>query len=172
MKTTQTFSIQFIARIKKSCIKEAFIYARITVCKKDIEISLKQTILYSFWDRKRELLDSKAENAEKINKHIENCRYRLMECYQQLLLEHEVITVDKIKSNFLGETKIENTLIGLIDYHNKNMKEVLTQGTLKNYYTTEKYIKRFLLDKYRSNDIFLSSLNYQFITEFEFYLRT
>lgn len=95
-----------------------------------------------------------------------------MECYQQLLLEHEVITVDKIKSNFLGETKIENTLIGLIDYHNKNMKESLTPGTLKNYYTTEKYIKRFLFDKYKSNDIFLSSLNYQFINEFEFYLRT
>ena len=107
MKTTQTFSIQFIARIKKSCMEEAFIYARITVCKKAIEISLKQTILYSFWDRKRELLDSKAENAKKINKYIENARYRLMECYQQLLLEHEVITPEKIKSNFLGETKVK-----------------------------------------------------------------
>ncbi|MGH2648477.1 MAG: site-specific integrase, partial [Ginsengibacter sp.] len=49
---------------------------------------------------------------------------------------------------------------------------VLSPGTLKNYYTTEKYVKKFLKDKYKCNDIFLSSINYQFITEFEFYLRT
>lgn len=95
-----------------------------------------------------------------------------MECYQQLLLEHQIISADKIKTLFLGEVKSENTLLGLITYHNKNMQGVLTYGTLKNYYTTEKYIIKYLHEKYKSGDIFLSSLNYQFITEFEFFLRS
>lgn len=172
MKTTQTFSVQFIARIKKSNLEQAFIYARITVCGKAIEISLKHSINYVGWDRKGGCLNGNAENSKKINKHIEHCRFRLMECYQQLLLEHQVITADKIKSLFLGETKSENTLTGLITYYNNNMENVLSAGTLKNYYTTEKYVKKFLKYNYKCNDIFLSSLNYQFITEFEFYLRT
>ncbi len=56
-------------------------------------------------------------------------------------------------------------------YHNVNMKDVLAPGTLKNYFTTERYVKRFLANKHGKTDIYLSELNYQFITEFEFFLR-
>lgn len=59
-------------------------------------------------------------------------------------------------------------MLGLISYHNTNMKQVLAWGTLKNYFTTEKYVQLLLKQKYKNADIFLSSLNYQFITEFEF----
>jgi integrase/recombinase XerD len=52
------------------------------------------------------------------------------------------------------------------------MKTILSWGTLKNYFTTRKYVQLFLKQKYKNADIFLSSLNYQFITEFEFFLRT
>ncbi len=172
MKTTQTFSVQFIARTKKLNPEQALIYARITVCRKAVEISLKRNILYAEWNRKAECVSNKTLTAKQINKHIDNCRYRLMECYQQLLIEHKVISAEKIKSLFLGETESENTLLGLILFHNKNMQGVLTHGTLKNYYTTEKYLKIFLQEKYKSGDIYLSSLSFQFITEFEFYLRT
>ena len=45
MKTTQTFSVQFIARTKKLLPEQALIYARITVCRKAVEISLKRNII-------------------------------------------------------------------------------------------------------------------------------
>ena len=51
------------------------------------------------------------------------------------------------------------------------MKTVLAPGTLKNYYTTERYVKLFLERKHKAKDIALSDLNLQFITEFEFFLR-
>ena len=54
--------------------------------------------------------------------------------------EHKVISPHAIKTLYLGETKIDNTLLGLIDYHNNNMKTVLSWGTLKNYFTTRKYV--------------------------------
>lgn len=172
MKTTQTFAVRMIALPKKSNLNEAFIFARITISKKVIDISLKRTTLCSLWDSKRECINSKTPEAKQINKFIDDTRYRLMECYQQLLLEHKVISPQAIKTLYLGDTKVDNTLLGLIDYHNNNMKTVLSWGTLKNYYTTRKYVYLFLLKKYKNADIFLSSLNYQFITEFEFFLRT
>lgn len=172
MKTTQTFSLRFIALPKRGNPSEALIYARITISKKVMDISLKRTISYSLWDSKRECLLSRIPEAKQTNKFIEDTRYRLMECYQQLLLEHKVITPHAMKTLYLGETEVENTLLGLIGYHNTNMKQVLAWGTLKNYFTTERYVQLFLKQKYKNADIFLSSLNYQFITEFEFFLRT
>jgi len=86
-------------------------------------------------------------------------------------MQNKVITAEAIKRLFLGETRLENTLCGLMEYHNENMKTVLASGTLKNYYTTEKYVKLFLAKRHGATDIFLSELNYQFITEFEFFLR-
>ncbi len=56
MKTTQTFSVQFIARTKKLFPEQALIYARVTVCRKAVEIPLKRKILYAEWDRKAELM--------------------------------------------------------------------------------------------------------------------
>lgn len=171
MKTTQTFCVRFIAIRKKGNSEKAFIVARITISKKVMDISLKKTISIALWDSKRECIISRTPEAKQINKFIDDTRYRLMECYQQLLLEHKVVSPHAIKELYLGETKVENTLLGLINYHNTNMKQVLAWGTLKNYITTEKYVRLFLKQKYKNADIFLSSLNYQFITEFEFFLR-
>ena len=50
-------------------------------------------------------------------------------------------------------------------------KEVLKPVTLKNYFSTERYIKRFLKEMMDIDNIPLSKLNSQFITEFEFFLR-
>jgi integrase/recombinase XerD len=51
------------------------------------------------------------------------------------------------------------------------MKGVLAPGTLKNYFTTKKYVDILLKKRFKTNDIYLSDLNHQFITEFEFFLR-
>jgi len=87
MKTTQTFAVRFIALPKTNDPINAYIYARVTVSKKVINISLKRTVMCSLWDSKKECVVSKTVEARQINKFIDDTRYRLMECYQQLLLE-------------------------------------------------------------------------------------
>jgi hypothetical protein len=94
-----------------------------------------------------------------------------MECYRELQLKHRPLTCHTLKALFLGEEQPEHTLCSLVTYHNTNMTEVLSPGTLKNYFTTEKYVKLCLQKKYNRKDIYLSELNYQFISEFEFFLR-
>ena len=54
MKTTQTFGVRIIALTKKNNSNEALIYARVTIAKKVIDISLKRTTVCSLWDSKRE----------------------------------------------------------------------------------------------------------------------
>lgn len=52
------------------------------------------------------------------------------------------------------------------------MKELLAWGTLKNYFTTQKYVVRFLKQERKTTDIYLSQLNYAFVTSFERFVKT
>jgi hypothetical protein len=63
------------------------------------------------------------------------------------------------------------TLCKSVDMHNDMMKSVLEKGTLKNYFSTAVYLKRYLAYKYLVRDINLHDLAYSFITGFEFYIR-
>lgn len=51
------------------------------------------------------------------------------------------------------------------------MINVLKFGTMKNYYTTERYLHKFLNEILKVDDIYLKQLNYPFICNFEQYLR-
>src|SRR5690606_27757938 len=52
------------------------------------------------------------------------------------------------------------------------MVSILKPGTLKNYFTTERYVKRYLKNKLKTNDIYLKQLSYKFIIDFEQFLRS
>lgn len=52
------------------------------------------------------------------------------------------------------------------------MKEVCAYGTLNNYFTTARYLKEFVKKQFKKDDICLSELGYQLITQFEYFLRT
>lgn len=171
MKTTNTFSVQFITRTGKANKEEAIIYARVNVNSKRTEISIKRSIHPSQWNASSQSVKGTKEQARQINAHIDEVRYKLMECYRQLQSENKVINATAIKNLFLGEERKANTLGALIGYHNTNMKTMLEKGTLKNYHTTERYLKLFLKHRHKTDDIYLTDLNYQFITEFEFFLR-
>ncbi len=43
---------------------------------------------------------------------------------------------------------------------------------MKNYYTTQKYLEKFLKEKRKLTDIGLVSINYKFVSDFEYYLKT
>jgi site-specific recombinase XerD len=77
-----------------------------------------------------------------------------------------------IKNAYLGIRSEQHTLCELMDYHNIQLKDSLEWGTLKNYFTTQAYVKEFMESRMRKKDIFLSQLNYQFITELEMFLRS
>ena len=45
------------------------------------------------------------------------------------------------------------------------MQGKLKWGTQKNYYTTQKYVSKFLLKTYKTTDIYLQELDYNFIIQ-------
>ncbi|MCW3074535.1 MAG: site-specific recombinase XerD [Flaviaesturariibacter sp.] len=171
MRTTNTFGVHFIARAKKSNPNDLLIYVRITVRKEIAEVSLKRIVPKVFWDQSGNCIKGNRKLAEDFHELSGDVRFKLTEAFRKLQLEKRSISAKALKDCFLGNDQSSSTICDLMKYHNDNMISVLAPGTLKNYFTTERYVKLFLERKHRVKDMALSELNYQFINEFEFFLR-
>ena len=171
MKNTNTFGIQFVIRIfKQGKSKQANVYARITVNGRRAEISLKQKVDPEAWDDSKGRAKGKSEEIIKLNNYIERIRTLIADGYHELVQQRKPVSVDTVKSLFLGCDEEIMTLVKLMDYHSEHAAHRLAPGTMKNYKTTQKYIIKFIRQKYYRNDIVLSELNYKFLMDFESYL--
>jgi site-specific recombinase XerD len=167
-----TFSVLFFVRKHHDETKKLFIYARITVEGKRSEISLKRSIPVNQWDASKARARGTSPKSRILNQYLDQVYNKLLDCHKQLSSENKRISAQSIKARFYGKDDQQNTLLELINYHNSHMKNVLKPGTLKNYYTTETYLKEFLNKKMSCNDIELRQINYRFVTDFEQFLRS
>tara|TARA_R110002033_G_scaffold61484_1_gene112146 strand:- start:6333 stop:7568 length:1236 start_codon:yes stop_codon:yes gene_type:complete len=171
MQTNSTFSVIFFTRKSRSTSNKLSIYVRITVTGQRSEISLKRTILVKDWDNSKNRGRGSTYKIRVLNTYLDQVYSQLLDCHKQLLEESKIITANAIKVRYLGEDDTHKTLKALIAYHNDHMISILKHGTMKNYYTTERYLNKFLSHELKASDMYLKQLNYRFICDFEQYLR-
>ncbi|WP_321346089.1 site-specific integrase [uncultured Draconibacterium sp.] len=172
MKTSHTFGVQFITRINKHERSIGKVYARITVDKARVEISLKKSIPLNDWNKGKGCAKGSNPNAKLLNTYLGQVQARLTECYRELQLKNELITPLLIKQHFWGDDPNKHTLKELIDYHDYSQFSKLSNGTIRNYGVTRRYIFAFLEKKLLTSDIYLSKIDFKFISDFDFFLRT
>ena len=102
MKTTHSFSIDFIIRRCKDNKKQALIYARITVDEERKEISLKERINVTDWDPQQEIIKGRTEQVKALNKNIEDVRFKIKEKYRLLCDKETLITAETVKEAYHG----------------------------------------------------------------------
>ena len=166
MKTNHTFGVHFITRANEN--GSGTIYARIVLNKSRAEICLKQKINPRDWNVAKGIAKPKNEVLKQTNNFLEEVRAKLVGHYQQVMLEERSgITADDIKSEFLGlnKEKESKTLPWLCTKHNTMMSGNLKKGSLKNYFTTERYILAYLTHTGKK-DVSLESLKHDFIHDF------
>lgn len=173
MEAMQTFGIQFITRKHQGKNDEKIrkIFARITVNTSIAEISLKQTVNANDWNSVKGMAKGKTTALKELNQFLDQAKAKLLRIYRELMLEGELPTAKAIKNQFLGIEEQGKTLLLVFDYHQKISKGDLSKATLEHYDTTIKYIKEFLQNSLKTSDIYISKVNYKFITDFEYFLR-
>ncbi|MGE0079611.1 MAG: site-specific integrase [Bacteroidales bacterium] len=172
MRSNNTFGVQFITRSNKSRDGLHPIYARISVNGRRVEVSLKKFINSDNWNEAKGSAKGKSEEIRNLNTYLEQVRSQLTECYQELSLKKKMVTADAIKNLYCGVEENEHSLMAVFDYHNTEMETTLEWGTLKNYFTTRRYIEEYLKAHLKTSDVFLSQLNYRFLSEFERFMKT
>jgi len=166
-----SFGIHFVLKQNKIISGLAPIYIRITVDSKRCEISTKRKIRVDHWNIGKGMAKPLSIANKELNTYLEQLRTMMVQYYQELVINKAEITAEIIRNKYLGVDDSDMTLCKLIEYHNTVCKETLRWGTLKNYFTTQKYIELFLKEHYKVSDIFLTSLNYKFVADLELFLR-
>ncbi|WP_452602503.1 site-specific integrase [Pontimicrobium sp. MEBiC06410] len=171
MQSQTTFTLSFwvnATRVKNNLVS---VFARVTVNGKRANISLKRKVVLSEWDSNKGKARGNKQESRLLNRYLDLVKNRIYEAHDELVKEKVFICAQSIKARFLGEDNEEYSLLTLVDYHNTQMSESLTYGTLKNYFTTQKYIKLFLTKKRKTQDVYLSQLTFRFLVDFEKFLR-
>jgi integrase len=171
MKALTSFGISFKVRSDREKDGKAPLQATITVNGQKSFLTLPRKIPVKCWNPGKALARANTSEGREINSYIEEVRQTIGECYRDLQLERKIITPEVIKEVFLGNTEKEHTLDQISAYHNEMSAGVLAPGTMKNYYTTQRYMREFVKKKYRRSEYCLSELNYKFILDLEIFLR-
>jgi integrase len=186
MKNKNRFGVNFIIRSRKDAQGKFPVYARIIVNSNRAEFSLNHSVADNEWNHGNGEALPLTDELINLNQLLYETRSQLRVHFTELSKRIKLITADHVKCAFLGveptekkanpekviEPEPKQTLLWLIKEHNLIMKPVLKHGTMKNYFTTEGYIKKFLEKKFANGDIDLKDLTYSFLTHFENYVRT
>ena len=171
MSPSTTFSILIWINSSRAKNNSAELYARITVNSKRANISLKKKIDINTWDKAKSRVKGNSQEARIINQYIGQTKSSVFQTYQELKSERKLITAQLIKARFLGTDNEKQTIQGVIKHHNEYLAHKLHKDTLRSYKTSQRYILEFIKSKYKTSDVYLENLNYQFIIGFENFLR-
>ena len=172
-----TFSVLFYP--KRNDVDKrgkAPLYLRVTVNGKRCEISTQRKVDLSKWDSTKELLQGKTASGRELNIHLNNIRTRLFKIYDRLQEENREVTAVLIKEVFLGKKKSEKMLLELFQEHNDQVDKLIgkdfSAGTAERYRTAKKHVGDYINKEYKKSDIPVKDVNHNFISGFEYYLKT
>lgn len=175
MDKVNTFSISFHLRKDKVDEKNAApVFMRVTVNGERAEISTNRRFDITKWKDGHPI--GLSQDAKDFQKHLDSLKNLVYNIQRDLIDHHELLTAEKIKSRFYNQDDSTKTLIEVFEFHNSQVKQLVgkdySPATYKRYETTFQHIKNFLQHTYKSDDIFLRDIKYDFITNFDFYLKT
>ena len=152
------------------------IFIRITVEGKRIDKSTGKYVLPEKWSTENSRLKGNSEEARTINSRLDLLKNKVYEIEKRLFMGEIKINLENFKNEYLGKKARDRYLMPIFEEHNRKIKELVGQeyapGTLERYETSLKHTKNFLLWKYNISDISIEKIDYSFITEYEFYLRS
>lgn len=170
MKTQNTFSVSFFLKKDKEKDGLAPLYARITVNGKHVDLATKRWVAPEKWDQKSQSMSGRTSEDNSTRNKIRLLGLDISSAYEELRRDRAELTAVAVKARVEGVEIAPITLMFLVDYHNNELKQLLEEGTMKNYRTTKRYLTEFLILKWKKKDIMLKNLDNLFVTNFGLFL--
>jgi site-specific recombinase XerD len=175
----QSFGLLFY--LKKSGSRstcEFPVYLRITVDGKVSELCTKRVCQIENWNSSSGRMSGKSEAAKELNAYLDVLKQKVFNAKRKLLETETIISCKAIKDMILGKepSKKINHLIEIFKDHNNKIKTLVGTEyaplTYQRYVTALSHTANFLSWKFGVNDIDIKKLDYEFITSFEFWLKS
>ena len=173
----KTFSVLFYPK-RNDADKEGKvpIYMRITLNGKRSELNIQHKVEIERWNIGAGKAKGNSMESKSLNRLMDAIRSKVYQHHRDLVEKNEIISATSLKNSYLGIAERNITLIEIFKNHNEQVRELVGQeyafNTLKRYQTSLRHVKKFLKYQYSLEDISLKLINHEFITSFEFYLKS
>ncbi|MCY1720426.1 site-specific integrase [Prolixibacteraceae bacterium Z1-6] len=170
-------SILFYTKTSKKDKKgKAPIYCRITVNGGRAEISTNEKTEPDKWDRATQRMKGRSELVKTTNNHLDVIESKIKRLFNRSTEEDEEVSAEMLKDLMIGKRKKRYCLVKIFEENNELTKQQQGQkyskSTVRQYGTTLKRLKEFLVEKYGKTDLEMDKLDINFIRRFEIFLRT
>ena len=152
------------------------IYIRLTVDGQRFEFSSKKFIEKSKWSPELSKMKGNSEEARTLNNYLDLMKSKVFDVQMELIHKNEELSLENFKSRILGTHQRERMIIPIYQNHNDKIEDLIgngyAYGTLERFKISLKHLQEFISWKYNVLDIGINKIDYAFVTEFEFYLRS
>lgn len=152
------------------------IYLRFTVESQRTEVSTGKTCDPSRWNVQAGRANGTKEDARTLNAYLDTLQAKAQELHNLMTINEDEVTAETLKNRFIGKVEKARTLAAVFEDHNTKMECLLGQefekSTLQRYKTCLMHTKDFMKWQYNVSDIPVKKINFAFLNDFEYYLRS
>lgn len=152
------------------------IYLRITLDGDVVELCTSRKCEPKRWDKKAEGVIGKSEDARELNHHLNAFQLKVFEARLSLVEKGKDVTAGALKGLLMGKQEVCKAVLQVFKQHNEQMAALVgndfAAGTLERYETALRHAKSFILWKYGEEDLDIRKLDFEFISEYEFWLKS
>ena len=172
-----SFSILFSIRERKEKKNgNTPIEVTITINGERCSFSTGKQIKVTSWDKNRQLVKGKDEEATSLNNYLKSVRAKLYEKEAELLDRGFIITAQLLYDAYFDKVEClkERSLLSVLEEHNTERKamvgKTVAPATYWIFEYTGRLLREFILKKYNREDLYLRELNIGFIQGFHSFL--
>jgi site-specific recombinase XerD len=119
------------------------------------------------------------DEAQALNAYLDTLQAKVHEARHRLLMNGKPITASSVSNIVQGkeaEGERPHLLLEIFQYHNDQVKALVgkeySKGTLTKFNSVLRHTRAFLQWKYKADDIDIRKLDFEFVTELEFWYKT
>ena len=172
-------STLFYARkSKKTSDGLAPIYLRITVNGQRLEQSIQRLVDPAQWSAAAARLKGNTSQARQLNLYLDTLSSKVLQMEREMVMDGVAVNFSNFREKWLGLTDPVRLLLEVFQQHNDQMAALNRAGkefcpaTLDRYNTCRDHVREFIKWKYGTQDIDIKRLDYDFVTDLEFWLKT
>lgn len=177
MQKIETMNLKFIIRKNRAVEGKAPIQMQITIDGERIFFTTNQKIEIENWEEKTGRAIGRTPRIKVLNELLDKMNVDAHKAFNEMKHLGEEITGDSLRKKLLGEEKYSRKKIyevtQIYNAHTAKLIGIeLNKRTWERYKAYANKLAEFIKKKYNVDDISIHQLKYNFIVEYDFYLKT
>ncbi|TRX24506.1 site-specific integrase [Flavobacterium franklandianum] len=176
--TTDNFKILFIeGKNRKNKKNQSPLFCRLTLNGNRKQLSTGINIESEHWDTKNQVILKSHKSAILYNSQLDKIKSKISSIYMILQLQENPFSIEDIHGKYLGKELKKSEFI--LSYYKQYLSKIeklvgreIKDNTYSKFVYVGNHLEAFLKWKYKKTDYPLKELSLQFLSDFDYYLKT